>query len=263
VSVAKKSKTMARQLHVVDPGPDGDTQVTGASPLLIRTVDRFLAVQRPVVLGHLHSVQRRNPAASNADVAGILERRYLTAITAGGAAVGAVAMIPAVGTGTSLALSAAETAGFLETTALFAQSMTELHGIALADQERARALVMTLVLGDAGTELVRQFADQAIGEGPARNDYWGQLITSSLPQLIVGPLVQKLRNRFVTSFAAKEGASMLARVIPFGVGAAIGGIGNHMMGRRIIEGARTAFGEPPVVLSEVVLQDGTRGYRAG
>jgi hypothetical protein len=258
-----KRKTVARQLHIVDPGPEGETAVDGASPLLFRTIDRFLAVHRPVVLAHLHSVQKRNPGANNADVAQILERRYLTAITAGGAAVGAVAMIPAVGTGASLALSAAETAGFLETTALFAQSMTEVHGIALADQQRARALVMTLVLGEAGTDLVRQFADQAVGAGPGRSDYWGQLITSGLPQIVVGPLVQRLRTRFVTGFAAKEGASVFARVIPFGVGAAIGGIGNHMMGRRIVESARSAFGEPPLVLTEMELPDGSHGYRAG
>ena len=58
--MAKKAKTVARQLHVVDPGPDGETQVTGASPLLIRTIDRFLAVQRPVVIGHLHSTEDSN-----------------------------------------------------------------------------------------------------------------------------------------------------------------------------------------------------------
>ena len=92
-------------------------------------------------------IRNRNPHASPADALRILERRYLTAVTTGGAAVGATAMVPAVGTGTALALSGAETVGFLEATALFAQSVTELHGIALEDPERARTLVLALMVG--------------------------------------------------------------------------------------------------------------------
>ena len=95
----------------------------------------------------------------------ILERRYLAAVTVGGAAVGASAAIPAVGTGTSLVLSGVETAGFLEASALFAQSVTEIHGIAVDDPERARTLVMALILGHAGQELITQFAGQAAGKG--------------------------------------------------------------------------------------------------
>jgi hypothetical protein len=247
--MAKRPKSAAVQLHIVDPGPAGETVTTTASPLLLRGIDRVLWVQRPVVLAHLGSIRHRHPNATNAEIIRILERRYLAAVTAGGAAVGATAMVPAIGTGISLALSAAETAGFLETTALFAQSITEVHGIALADQDRARALVMTMVLGDSGTTLVRQLAGQVIGEEAGRTVFWGEMITSSIPQFIVGPVVDQLKGRFVRSFAAREGASIIGRVVPFGVGAAIGGVGNHLLGRKIIESSRTAFGEPPIVIA--------------
>ena len=59
---------------------------------------------------------------------------------------------PGVGWGVSLALSGVETAGFLEASALFAQSVTEVHGIAVSDPDRARALVMAMMLGAAGTD---------------------------------------------------------------------------------------------------------------
>ena len=52
----------------------------------------------------------------------------------------------------TLALSGVETAGFLEASALFAQSVTEVHGIAVDDPERARALVMTMMLGYGGLQ---------------------------------------------------------------------------------------------------------------
>ena len=55
-------------------------------PQVEKTVERLLSVQRPVVLLHIHSIRRRNPNASPAQVIKILETRSLTAVTAGGAA---------------------------------------------------------------------------------------------------------------------------------------------------------------------------------
>ena len=72
----------------------------------------------------------------------MLERRYLAAVTTGGAAVGATAVVPGIGTGVTLALSGVETVGFLEATTLFAQSVAEVHGIAGRESRsgaRARA----------------------------------------------------------------------------------------------------------------------------
>ncbi len=78
-----------------------------------------------------------------------------------------------------------------------------------------------------------------------RNAYWGQVVTSSLPQFVVGPIADQLRNAFVKRFAAGQGANVLGRAIPFGIGAAIGGVGNLVLGRTVIQSARTAFGPPP------------------
>ena len=104
-------------------------EIATPSPMMVRGIDRVLTVQRPAVLAHLRSIRRGRPNATPAEIIRTLERRYLTAVTMGGGAVGATAAIPAVGTGTSLVLSGVETAGFLEASALFAQSITEVHGI--------------------------------------------------------------------------------------------------------------------------------------
>ena len=178
----------------------------------------------------------------------ILERRYLAAVTTGGAAVGATAVIPGIGTGVTLVLSGVETAGFLEATALFAQSVAEVHGIAIDNPERARALVMTLMLGNEGIDLVRQFAGQASGGGIARNAYWGELITNTMPKALMGTVVDRLRHVFIKQFAVRGGAGIIGKAIPFGIGAAIGGAGNHILGRRVLQQSRLAFGAPPPVL---------------
>jgi hypothetical protein len=213
-----------------------------------RGIDRLLAIQRPVVLAHLRGIRRGHPTASPDEIVRILERRYLTAVTTGGAAVGATAVVPGIGTGVTLALSGVETAAFLEATALFAQSIAEVHGMHVENPERARALVMTLMLGREGIDLVRQFAAQATGTGAARNVYWGEVITNGLPKALMGTVVDRLRRSFISQFAVKGGAGIVGKALPFGIGAAIGGAGNHMLGRRVLRQSRTAFGSAPAVL---------------
>ncbi|WP_223690024.1 hypothetical protein [Leifsonia poae] len=230
--------------------------VTGGPPkggdtpqLLNTTLDRFLAIHRPVVLAHLRSIRRRHPEATPSDLATIIERRYLATVTAGGAAVGVTAVVPAIGTGLTLVLSGVETAGFLEATALYAQSLSELHGIAVDDPDRARALVLTMMLGREGSDLVRQLAGQVTGGGGTRSAYWGELVTSSLPTMAVGPLVDRLKSIFLRQFAVRGGTSLVARAIPFGVGAVIGGAGNHIVGRRVVQNSRLAFGAAPATFA--------------
>ncbi len=224
--------------------PVGSTE----HPMMVRGLDRVLSIQRPLVLAHIRSIRLRNPRATPAEIIRILERRYLAAVTTGGAAVGATAVVPGIGTGVTLALSGVETVGFVESTALFAQSVAEVHGIAVSNPDRARALVMTLMLGKEGVALVGQLAGQATGKGGSRSSYWGELVTKSLPRAAVGPLVDRLKSMFVKQFAAKGGASFIGKAMPFGVGAVIGGAGNHILGRRVLTTSHRAFGAAPISL---------------
>ena len=117
-------------------------------------LDRIMSVHRPAVLAHLRGIRARHPEASPETVQRILERRYLATVTTSGAGVGVAAAVPAIGTGAALALSGAETVLFLESTALFAQSVAELHGIPVDDPDRGRALVLAMVVGGPAQELI-------------------------------------------------------------------------------------------------------------
>jgi hypothetical protein len=226
--------------------------MSAGNRMVVSGIDRLLTVQRPVVLAHLRSIRQSRPNASPEDVIRILERRYLTAVTSGGALVGASAVIPAVGIGASLALSAAETGGFLEASALFAQSVSEVHGIAVDDPDRARTLVMTLILGTAGTDLLKQLAAQATGQGAGRNQFWGELVTKNLPAGLVNQVANQMKKTFMKRFSVTQGSNIVGRAIPFGIGAVIGGTGNHLLGRQIVRGSREAFPPPPRSFPEVL-----------
>ncbi|WP_051147395.1 hypothetical protein [Glaciibacter superstes] len=241
---------MARKPKAIVSSTGGSGQGGSLPSGVVRGFDRVMAIQRPVVLAHIRGIRHRHPNATPDEIVRILERRYLAAVTTGGAAVGATAIIPGVGTGITLALSGVETAGFLEATSLFAQSISEVHGIAVDDPERARALVMTMMLGREGSDLVRQLAGQVSGSGIARNAYWGELVTTSIPRVIIGPLTERLKSVFIRQFAVRGGASFIGKAVPFGVGAVIGGAGNHILGKRVVQQSRLAFGQPPAWFRE-------------
>jgi hypothetical protein len=226
-------------------------EISTTNRMVVSGIDRLLTVQRPVVLAHIRAIRAGKPDATPEQIIRILERRYLTAVTTGGALVGASAVIPGVGVGASIALSTVETGGFLEASALFAQSVTEVHGIAIDDPDRARALVMTLILGSAGTDLVKQLAGQVTG-GPGRDVFWGEVLTKSLPKAAMGKIADQIKKSFLKRFGVTQGASVLGRAIPFGIGAVVGGTGNHLLGRQIVKAAREAFGPLPVGFPEAL-----------
>ena len=58
-----------------------------------------------------------------------VEKRYLGAVTASGAAVGSAALLPGIGTLAALSAAAGETAVFLEATAFFALAIAAVHGV--------------------------------------------------------------------------------------------------------------------------------------
>ena len=220
-------------------------EITVSNPMVVRSIDRLLMVQRPIVLAHIRAIRRGHPQASPDQIIRILERRFLAAVTTGGALVGASAAVPAIGTAASLALSGAETAGFLEASALFAQSVTEVHGIVVDDPDRARALVMTMVLGSAGSDLVKQIAGQVAGTGATKTAFWGEMVTKSIPRTVMGPIADRIKKSFVKKFAVAQGSNVVGRLMPFGIGAVIGGGGNHLLGRQIVRSSREGFGPAP------------------
>ncbi|MGN6326837.1 hypothetical protein [Pseudolysinimonas sp.] len=221
-----------------------DLEPAHVDPRMARAVDRVLSIQRPAVLAHIRVLRSMHPNATPEELIRSLERRYLLAVTGGGAGVGVVAALPAVGTAASLAVSAAETLGFFEATTLFAQSVTEVHGIALSDPDRSRTLVMALLLGAGGQDLVKQLAAQATGGAP-RSRFWGEMVTKQLPKVAVDQIAERIRAAFLRRVAVTQGGSVVGRALPFGIGAVVGGTGNHLLGRRVVQAAREAFGPAP------------------
>ena len=212
--------------------------------LLLQAVE----VQRPLVLANLRRLRKRYPDATAFELSQRLERDFLSAVGGGGAAIGATAIIPGVGTVAALSISAAATVVFLEATALYAQSVAELHGIRLQDPERAQVTVMAIMLGEEGTALLQGFTGHALGNGRTPMQAWGKVVSTSMPLTAVKSVAGSLQKKFLKRVAVRGGASVVGKALPFGIGAVIGGAGNYMMGRSVIASTHRAFGPAPLQL---------------
>lgn len=198
------------------------------------------AVRVPSVKVHdyVDGVRRKHPQAAPADMMAILNRRYLVTVTGSGSAVGAVAAVPALGTGAALALTSGQVATFLGSSSLLALAVADLHGIAEDDVARRRAVLLTALLGPSGPQLL----EQEIGVSTLT---WGRALLTRVPLGTVQSVNRTLRRRVVATSTAKAGSIMAGRLLPFGVGAVIGYSSARVMGKSMIRGITSAFGPPP------------------
>jgi len=205
---------------------------------ILDLLDKAIGVQAPLVRRNIARARQRNPEATPAQVIRTLERMYVSAVAGTGAAVGATAAAPAVGTGIALALSAGEFFSSLELSTLFVLSLAEVHEIPLDEIERRRTLVMGILLGESGSTTIGKAAERT-------GQHWARQLVSKVPTSTLKQINKVLGKNFVTKYGTKQGIIVLGRVVPFGIGAAIGGGANATMAAFAVRAARRAFGPAP------------------
>lgn len=206
--------------------------------ILVSVLDNGSRLQAPAVAKYVERVRRAHPDETPAQIIERIEKMFLTAVTGSGGAVGGIAAIPAVGTITSIAAVGAESAFVLESAALLTLATASVHGIAPHDHQQRRALVLAVALGESGMEIVQR----ATG-ATAKN--WGSVIVSRTPAAQLTNLNKSLARKFILKYAARRSPLVIGKLMPAGIGAAIGGVGNRTIGKGIINNARDAFGPPP------------------
>lgn len=217
-----------------------DEHPSAAARALSHVIERGARVQAPAVKAYVDRLRHADPEASPADIITRLEKHYLAAVTASGAAVGSAAAFPGIGTLVALSAVAGETVVFLEATSVFVLAVAEVHAIPAEHRERRRTLVLAVLVGEDGKRAVTDLV------GPGRTSgAWLSEGAASLPLPAVSQLNSRLLRFFVKRYALRRGALAFGKMLPMGIGAVVGGGGNRMMGKRIIANARNAFGSPP------------------
>lgn len=216
---------------------------------------RAVTVQRPLVLANLRRLRKKHPTLSNRQMARELDKEFMRVMTGSGAAIGATAAVPAVGTVASLGLSAFATGGFLETSAVYAQSIAELSGISTEDPQRAQYLVMAVMLGEEGRKLLGELSEQADGRGVGPYSSLVPMNSLAGSSGMGGIIANQLKRHFIRRFFVRQGTSMFARAIPFGIGAVVGGAANRVLAKQIVTTAHRTFGELPEETPQALIED--------
>ncbi|MCX2714882.1 hypothetical protein [Mycolicibacterium sp. J2] len=232
-----RSNTTSR-LPATRDGLDQDP--SAAAKALSQLLERSTRLQAPAVTAYVRRLRDSKPDATPAEIVATLEKHYLAAVMASGAAVGSAAAFPGIGTLAAMSAVAGETVVFLEATAMFVLAVAEVHGIPADHRERRRALVLAVLVGDDGKHAVADL----LGTGRT-SGAWLSDGAATLPLPAVSQLNSRLLRFFVKKYTLKRGAIAFGKLLPVGIGAVVGGVGNRLVGKKIVGNARTAFGNPP------------------
>ncbi|MGE4361971.1 MAG: hypothetical protein AB7E41_07285 [Mycolicibacterium sp.] len=219
---------------VVDEDPGA------AAKVLSQIIERGARVQGPAVKAYVERLRDNNPGATPAEIIDKLDKKYLAAVMASGASVGSTAAYPGIGTLVAMSAVAGETVVFLEATALYVLAIAEVHGIPAEHRERRRALVLSVLVGEDSKRAVADL----LGSGRT-SGAWVSDGAATLPLPALSQLNSRLLRYFVKRYTLKRGALAFGKMLPVGIGAVVGGVGNRFMGKKIIANAHNAFGAAP------------------
>ena len=184
---------------------------------------------------HIARLKRNHPDESPRQIVRRLNAELRAATISAGVGVGAAAAAPGVGTGVALAMSGTEMVAFLNATVLYILARSEVQDIKIEDIERRRTLVMAIMLGDAGAKGVGKVAERT-------GQHWARQVVRNIPMARIAAINKVLGRHFVTKYGTKQGIVVLGKVVPFGIGAVIGGAANGLFGQGIVTASNRAFG---------------------
>jgi hypothetical protein len=232
MSARSRAKSQLPAVPAEDPGV--------AAKVLSQIIERGARVQGPAVKAYVDRLREHNPNATPAEIVGKLDKQYMATVMASGAAVGSAAAYPGIGTLVAMSAVAGETVVFLEATALYVLAVAEVHGIPAEHRERRRALVLSVLVGEDSKRAVAELI------GPGRTSgAWVSDGAATLPLPALSQLNSRLLRYFVKRYTLKRGALAFGKMLPVGIGAVVGGVGNRLMAKKIVANAHQAFGAAP------------------
>ena len=208
-----------------------------AAGVVTAALRRAIRGQAGAARAYVRQLRRAHPDESPARIRERLDSRFLTAVTASGAAVGAAAAVPGIGTVVAFGAVGAESLVFLEAAAFYTMAVAEVHGIDVREGEHEELLVMTVMLGASGTAIL------ANAVGPSGGA--GSLASRSLHVPGLKEINRRMLSRFARKFAGRRAGLAVGKLAPAGLGAAVGGWGNRRLGRTVVETADATFGASP------------------
>lgn len=179
-------------------------------------------------------IREHNPQITQEELIKKLERRYIWEVTSSGTVTSAAAAVPGVGTLASSGTTIGGAGVFLTSTIVHFYAMLETVNAQLEDIDYERALVLTILAGGPASQIINKIAKRV-------GVHWSNKLLKKIPGDSLRAINRLLGTNFVTKVGTKQGIVVLGKVIPFGIGAAVGGSLYFAMGNGVIKATRATL----------------------
>lgn len=231
--------------------PGGDEPVDQIDERWLALIDAALKVQAPLAHSYVAKLRQKHPEATDRQLLEHVTKRFTALTTLTGAGIGGVAAMPGLGTAAALGLTIGEGVSFAEACAFLTLASAEIHGVDMTDKYTRRLVLMGVLGGERGTEIIAKTMGKQGLQWQAVLGGGGGFV----PGLISKQVSRYVRRRVV----ARTGKLWLMRLLPFGLGAVLGGFGARAVSRSVVEAMLEIFSQGPTLEGELAQRRGELG----
>jgi len=209
----------------------------------LSAIDAALKVQTPLAHRYVEQLRAKHPEDTPRQLLERVTGRFTNLMTLTGAGIGGVAALPGLGTAAALGLTVGEGISFAEACAFLTLSAADIHDVDMSDGNTRRLVLMGVLSGERGTEIIAK----AMGKQGLQ---WNAVLGGGggfLPGLVSKQISRYVRRRVV----ARTSKLWLGRLLPFGVGAVIGGFGARSVSKSVVEAMLEIFSQAPTLDGEL------------
>lgn len=209
----------------------------------LSVIDAALKVQTPLAHSYVRRLRAKHPEDTPRQLLERATGRFTGLMTLTGAGIGGVAALPGLGTAAALGLTVGEGVSFAEACAFLTLAAAEIHDVDMSDRNTRRLVLMGVLSGERGTEIIAK----AMGKQGLQ---WNAVLGGGggfLPGLVSKQISRYVRRRVV----ARSSKLWLGRLLPFGVGAVIGGFGARSVSKSVVEAMLEIFSQAPTLEGEL------------
>lgn len=217
------------------PVQPADGKTKQLEKVLRRMLNTAVSTQSEPAQAYVRKLRERKPAATPAEIRTTIDNHFLTAVSAAGTAAGATATVPGIGTLAAFGAVTADAAAFLEAVTFHTLATAIVQGVDIRSQDQREILVSIVILGSTGNAIIDRATKGKKGSAARR--------ATQVPD--AGKINNMLMSRMARKFFLSRLKGAWKKFLPVGIGAVLGGWGNHKAGRALLNQSKEVFGPPP------------------
>ncbi|HBX76588.1 MAG TPA: hypothetical protein DEG43_02985 [Acidimicrobiaceae bacterium] len=203
--------------------------------LAMHTIDRLVQSRYGAAVSTVREIQSQRPTASPTEISELLVKKYSRELAAVAALSGGAAAVPGAGTMTAVATAGADLALTLTKLGEMVLAIGIAHGHTAHSLAERKAWVLSVLSMSKGAVTgVEGLAGRVGTEGGAR-------ILAGISATQLETVNSRLATKLLGKLATEQATARLGRLLPFGIGAGVGAVGNLLIAKGVAKAANQFF----------------------